>query len=392
MIIRDFLRWMRTASATERADATHAVARGYLYSDLAPDDRAAAESALIMLLDDPSPKVREALARALAFSNASPPAVILGLATDQVEVASWVLEHSPLLVDADLVDAVATSGPAMQAAIARRAYLPASVSAAIAEVGAAEACLVLIENLQAAIAKFSLDRIIGRFGHLAAIREAMLSRDDLPAAAHQALLAKLSETLAGFVAGREWLEPDRAARVAKDACEKATIALAPASPASETGSLIRHLGQSGQLTAGLILRALLSGNVDMVEQALAELSGLPRKRVSALIRDYRSASLRALYERAGLPLSTYLAFCEALEAMRESGFVDGSGNSTRLRRRMVERVLARCGNESIDDVEPLLTLLRRFAAEAARDEARLLCREMERSEIDARPTPERIAA
>jgi uncharacterized protein (DUF2336 family) len=392
MIIRDFLRWMRTASATERADATHAVARGYLYSDLAPDDRAAAESALIMLLDDPSPKVREALARALAFSNASPPAVILGLATDQVEVASWVLEHSPLLVDADLVDAVATSGPAMQAAIARRAYLPASVSAAIAEVGAAEACLVLIENLQAAIAKFSLDRIIGRFGHLAAIREAMLSRDDLPAAAHQALLAKLSETLAGFVAGREWLEPDRAARVAKDACEKATIALAAASPASETGSLIRHLRQSGQLTAGLILRALLSGNVDMVEQALAELSGLPRKRVSALIRDYRSASLRALYERAGLPLSTYLAFCEALEAMRESGFVDGSGNSTRLRRRMVERVLARCGNESIDDVEPLLTLLRRFAAEAARDEARLLCREMERSEIDARPTPERIAA
>jgi uncharacterized protein (DUF2336 family) len=350
------------------------------------------ESALIMLLDDASPKVREALARALAFSNASPPAVILGLASDQPEVASWVLEHSPLLVDADLVDAVATSGPVMQAAIARRAHLPASVSAAVAEVGAAEACLVLIENSRAAIAKFSLDRIINRFGHLAAIREAMLARDDLPAAAHQALLAKLSETLAGFVAGREWLEPDRAARVAKEACEKATIALVAGSPASETWSLIRHLRQSGQLTAGLILRALLSGNVDMVEQALAELSGLPRKRVSALMRDYRSASFRALYERAGLPLSTYLAFREALEAMREGGFIDGSGNSTRLRRRMVERVLARCGNEPIEDVEPLLTLLRRFAAEAARDEARLLCREMETGEIDACRTPERIAA
>ena len=64
---------MRTASAAQRADATHALARVYLYSDLSPDDRAAVESALVTVLDDPSPKVRGALARALAFSESSPP-------------------------------------------------------------------------------------------------------------------------------------------------------------------------------------------------------------------------------------------------------------------------------------------------------------------------------
>jgi uncharacterized protein (DUF2336 family) len=69
-----------------------------------------------------------------------------GLAADQLEVAAWVVEHSPLLLDADLVDAVATGEPRVQAAIASRASLPASVSAAIAEVGSAEACLVLLEN------------------------------------------------------------------------------------------------------------------------------------------------------------------------------------------------------------------------------------------------------
>ena len=47
--------------------------------------------------------------------------------------------------------------------------------------------------------------------------------------------------------------------------------------------LIRHLRESGQLTAGLVLRALLSGNVELFEQALAELSGLPHARVSALV-------------------------------------------------------------------------------------------------------------
>ena len=61
----------------------------------------------------------------LAFSEQAPPPVILGLAADQPEVASWVLEHSPLLLDADLVDAVATGRPQAQAAIVTRAIFPA---------------------------------------------------------------------------------------------------------------------------------------------------------------------------------------------------------------------------------------------------------------------------
>src|SRR5262249_38338710 len=151
---------------------------------------------------------------------------IFGLASDQPEVSCWVLEHSPLLVDSDLVDAVATGTPEAQAAVANRAGLPASVSAAIAEVGAADACLVLLENPKAAVAAFSLDRIIARFGHLAAIRDALLARGDLSVSGRQALVAKLSQTLAGFVADREWLDRNRAKRIAKDACEKATVTLA----------------------------------------------------------------------------------------------------------------------------------------------------------------------
>jgi uncharacterized protein (DUF2336 family) len=376
MIVRQFLHWVRTAPAAERGDATAALARAYLYSDLTPDDRAAAEGALIMLLDDPSPIVRAELARALAFSESSPPAVILGLAADQPEVASWVLEHSPLLLDADLVDAVATGVPQAQAAIANRSSLPCAVSAAIAEVGSAEACLVLIENPTAEMAPFSLDRIVARFGHLAAIREAMLIRDDVPAPTRQALVAKLSQTLAGFVAARAWLAEDRAERVAKEACEKATVTLAAVSPDSEIRPLIRHLRESGQLNAGLILRALLSGNVDMFEEALAELSGMPLVRVSALVHDKGSSGFHAVFHKAGLPASTYPAFREAVEAMREGGFAGDVGGMSRLKRRMVERVLTGCADITDVDIEPLLTLLRRFAAEAAREEARMFCEEL----------------
>jgi len=380
MIVRQFLNWVRDAPAAERGEATAALARAYLYSDLSPDDRAAAEGALIMLLDDPSPLVRAELARALAFSEQAPPTVILGLAADQPEVASWVLEHSPLLLDTDLVDAIATREPQAQAAIANRGSLPSSVSAAIAEVGSAEACLVLVENPGAEIAPFSLDRIVARFGHLAAVREAMLARDDLAAPTRQALVAKLSQTLAGFVAAREWLEEDRAQRVAKEACEKATISLAADARDGEIRPLIRHLRASGQLNAGLVLRALLSGNVDMFEEALAELSGMPLMRVSALVHDKGRTGFHALLRKAGLPGSTFPAFREAVEAMQEGGF--DPGGVTRLKRRMVERVLTRCADETDVDIEPLLTLLRRFAAEAAREEARLFCVELVAGDVE----------
>ena len=109
------------------------------------------------------------------------------------------------------------------------------------------------------------------------------------------------QTLAGFVVAREWLAEDRAQRVAKEACEKATVTLAADTPYHEVRPLIRHLRETGQLTAGLILRALLSGNLTMFEEALADLSGLPLSRVEGLIHDKGSAGFRALYEKAGLP-------------------------------------------------------------------------------------------
>ena len=43
---------------------------------------------------------------------------------------------------------------------------------------------------------------------------------------------------------------------------------------------------------------------------------------------------------------------------------------------MTERVLTRCEQDAPGGIEPLLTLLRRFATEAAREEARAFCEEL----------------
>jgi hypothetical protein len=123
----------------------------------------------------------------------------------------------------------------------------------------------------------------------------------------------------------------------------------------------------------MILRALLSGNVVLFEEALAELSGLPIDRVSAYVHDKNISGFRALYREAGLPEVAYPAFREALAAMRSGVLIGEQGGAARLKRRMVERVLNACAQERGEETASLLALLRRFAVEAAREEARLFC-------------------
>jgi uncharacterized protein (DUF2336 family) len=375
MIVRQFISWIRTAPAGERAEATRALARAWLVSDLSAEDRSAAEGALLMLLDDPSPLVRQAMSDVFSRSTDAPASIVQALAVDQPSIALPVLEHSPLLIDADLVDIVATGTSDVQCAIARRNNLPCSVSAAIAEVGSPAAALELIENAYAELAPFSWDRIVERHGHLSAIREAMLVLEGLPAATRAALVAKLSDTLAQFATARNWLSPERAGRLASESRERSAINIAARSRGEDMQGLVQHLRATEQLNAGLILRALLSGNLELFEAALAELAELPLARVTAIVHDRGGAGVHALLVRAGLPETTFAAFRVALEASRETGYVDTSGGAARLRRRMVERVLTHCETDG-RSAEPLLILLRRFATESAREEARAFCEEL----------------
>src|SRR6185437_8844059 len=98
---------------------------------------------------------------------------------------------------------------------------------------------------------------------------------------------------------------EQADYAAREACEKATVALAAETPYDEVEGLVAHLRDSGQLTAGLILRALLSGNVVFFEEALAELAGLPLESVTSYIHDRHISGFPALYVKAGLPDLAY---------------------------------------------------------------------------------------
>lgn len=370
MIVRHFLKWIQTAPAGERAEATSALARAYLYSDLSSGDRLAAEAAMTVLLDDPSPLVRQALADAIGNCEYAPRSVVIGLAHDQPDIAEIILQRSPVLLDAELVDLIGTGRERPQNAIASRDLLSRSVAAALAEVAGASACLILLENAAAELTGQTLARIAERHGHLAVIRNTLLDREDLPTETRQVLVTMLADTLARFVTHREWLPEERAKTVTREACDRATIAIAAGQTPEQVAGLVRHLANTNQLTGALLLRALLCGNTHFLIDALAELSGLSAARISSILSDRSGHGFRALFERAGLPQSAFGAFRAALEVVHEMGFGGAAHGYAGLGRHMVENVIARYAPEAFGELDELYALLRRFASEAARDEAR----------------------
>ncbi|MDJ0448707.1 DUF2336 domain-containing protein [Methylocystis sp. JR02] len=389
MIVRNFLSWAQTANAAQRAEGAGALARAYLYGDIEPQERRAAEIALMSLLDDPSPLVRRALADNVASAVDAPHAIVSALAADQSDIAAPVLSRSPLLTEAELIDCAAIGDAFAQSAIALRARVPAGVCAALAEVGAREAAISLAVNPGADLPEFSMRRMIERFGDDAEMREALLARPWLPATVKNDLVKATAARLSAFVVDCGWLTNERAERLSREERDKANVIIVTETAERDgrqgVRDLVSHLRASQQLTAGLVLRALLSGNRDLFEAALVELSGLREEKVAGLLRDFRGAGFAALYSRAGLPEKFLPAFRAALEAQREyAGIHDGE---TRLSLMMIERVLTACDEINGGELDRLMALLRRFEMEAALDDAR-----MEAARIAAEAQAPEVAA
>jgi uncharacterized protein (DUF2336 family) len=376
-IVARLLAWARHADADRRADAANALARAYLHSEFDAETRREAELGLYALLDDPSSHVRRALAEGLAGGAGAPAAMIMALAADTSDVAAVVLRRSPVLTDADLVDCAAAGDVEVQIAIAERPALSVGVSAALAEVGAREAVLALLDNLDAEIAPLSLARIAQRFLSVVEICDRLTERPDLPPNVRHELAAAAAGRLSTFVTQCGWLSPERMQRIAQESCEKAILTICDGAREGARAGLVRYLRAKGALTTALLMRSALSGDPGFNVAALAELADMPAPRVAGVMRQPKGGAFAALCTRAGLsPISAFgLGACLAAAS---------SQRSTGLSLKAVERALADVGAARLQGAADLAALLRRFAAEAAREEARAF---VERSQIEIGETP-----
>jgi uncharacterized protein (DUF2336 family) len=257
------------------------------------------------------------MAEALALSRHAPLQVISALASDQPEVASVVLARSPLLSDADLIERVASGPNAIQKLIADRPSVSMEVSAAIAELGEADAGCVLVANEGAEVAALSFRRMAERHGHVGPLREVLIADARLPADCRHMLLVKLGEALKTSPLVLALMGTARAERVLKDACIKASLTLIDGTRSEDYPALIAHLRVRGDLTASFLVRAVAHGKVDFFGSALVALAGRTEERIRSLLAAGSDVALSAAFRSAGLSDAVHGTLIRALKVWRE---------------------------------------------------------------------------
>ncbi|WP_141683626.1 DUF2336 domain-containing protein [Rhizobium sp. AC27/96] len=366
VIIEAFLRWAETAKADNRARAANALGRAYLQSDMPNEERVAAEMAMTYLLDDPSPRVRLALAEAVARSSDAPRNVILSLAEDQPEIAGQIILFSPVFTDADLVDLALHGSDVTRILIASRGQVPRMACAALAEIGGETEILCLLENDGALLSQASLKRIAERLGDCADIRGLLLSRDGLSSDIRHLLMRRVSEALLESSLIQTVIGAGRLQQVTREASESATVAIAGSAQHEQLPDLVEHLRQSGWLTPAFLMHALCSGKVDFFACAITNLSGCDERRTRSIISRGRAHAIRALYESAGLSRDISTVFVEATLTWRDASRANGGAmlenvSSLLMRKfRLTEQPAA--ATQLLDMVEKLANAERRQAA------------------------------
>ncbi|WP_188719038.1 DUF2336 domain-containing protein [Nitratireductor aestuarii] len=322
-VIANFLRWRETARVPERIAAAAALSRAYIQRDLTLEQRMAAQAALTLLLDDPSPKVRIAMSEALCTSTRAPLEVVTALAGDQHEVAAPVILHSPLLTDSDLINILTnTAQSEIQAAVASRAGLSQRVIATLADVACARACAVLVSKNSVHIPAESLRRMIERHGDDCHLRSLLLKREGLPAHCRHLLLQRASEALSASPFVAKILGAQGARAVVSNARSDASLALVDHAKPTDHAQLVARMREAGELTSSLLVRAVAYGKTGFLAAALSSVTGTPEAKMNALLQKGSARSLLSVFRQAGLravthePILTALKICRDVEAGR----------------------------------------------------------------------------
>lgn len=307
---QDFVALSQSQDSEERGRAAHLAAQAYLNHYGPADEHAALYAALIGFLDDPSVRVRGALAYGLLHAMEAPRPILLALLQDSPIIARAVAQYSPALVDTDLLVLIRTADEALLSAIVVREHLSQRVAEALVGRGERAVLAKLLGRPDVTLSAATLRALARTEGSEdAEVRGLLLEREDLPADARLVLVQAVARALTGARIVSGAIAAPRLNRLLRDATDTALTSIGEAEAASGRVPYAAELIDAEQISTRVMLYALVQGHVLFFADCIAQLSGVARDKVFTLLDRGSRASLNALFARCGLgePVRNLLA-------------------------------------------------------------------------------------
>ena len=255
------------------------------------------------LARDATVRVRAILAEEIKYLDCIPRDIVLRLAQDlETVVSAPILEYSPLLSDADLIEIIAC-GQVQEAlvAIASRKPVNEPVSARLVQSLNVPAVAALLVNPDAKIRKATMDQIIDRIEEVSAWQLPLALRADLSARAIRRIGSLVGASILERLAARNdlsdttriYLNRELRARLAEVTVEQGAPSAADA---------VAEAQKNGRLDGDFVEKAAQSGQREVVVLALAGLANVNEQIVKKILTAGGAKPLVALVWHAHLSM------------------------------------------------------------------------------------------
>jgi len=255
------------------------------------------------LARDVAVRVRATLAEAIQDLDCVPRDVALLLARDlSTSVSVPILQYSPLLSDADLIEIIACGQvQTVLTAIASRKPLSEAVGDALVHALDVPAVAALLVNPDARIRKDTMDRIIEQAEEIHAWHQPLVLRADLSARAVRRVGALVGASLLEQLAARHDISDATRSRLNRELRAR----LAEMQVGGETGTpadAVALAAREGRLDGLFVEQAALAGRREQVVLALAQLARVTDQTVRRILDSGSAKPIIALVWHAHLSM------------------------------------------------------------------------------------------
>ena len=261
---------------------------------------------LELLAQDTAVKVRAILADEIKHLNCVPRDVALRLARDVEElVAAPILEYSPLLSDADLMEIIA-GGQVQQvlAAVARRRPLGEEVSDALVQSLDVSAVAALLVNPDAKLRKETLDQIVEEAEAIESWHQPLVLRADLSARAVRRIGSFVGASLLEQLVARGDLSDATRAHLGRRLRARLEQGGDAEKGVENAAQIVAAARAQGNLDDGFVENAAAAGSRETVTLALASLAQVPEATVRKILNQRGAKPVVSLVWRAHLSMRT----------------------------------------------------------------------------------------
>lgn len=363
-----FAELCQSADSDARGHAAHLAALAYLDHRGHAEEHAALYAALIGFLDDPSVKVRAALAYGLLHADSAPRPIILALLGDSPVISRAVLQYSPVLVDADLVPLIRRGELSDLIAIAQRKTISARLVGMMLEADQRDVSLMILRRSELPAPAEVLLALALRYSSDAKLRGALLARQDLPAQGRLVLIQAVAEGLKTCRVVKGALTASRITKILRDSLDTAVSVIGEASDGDTR--YVDELVVSDNLNTRTLLHALVNGRVLFFSDCIGHLAGVKTDKVFSVLNSGGRATVAALFARAGLAPSVAGLMVRFIQHARTTDLSDDVSARHYVVTALTEELLAEYSNDIPLELEEAFSYLSEQNISLARQAAR----------------------